>query len=39
MSGGFEVDFIGLAFVFLAAFIGAIISHRLRQSMIAPLQC
>ena len=34
MSGGFEVDFIGLALVFLAAFIGAIVSHRLRQSMI-----
>ena len=34
MSGGFEVDFIGLALVFLAAFIGAIISHKLRQSMI-----
>ncbi len=34
MSGGFEVDFIGLALVFLAAFIGAVISHRVRQSMI-----
>ncbi len=34
MSGGFEVDFIGLALVFLAAFIGAVIANRLRQSMI-----
>jgi CPA2 family monovalent cation:H+ antiporter-2 len=34
LSGGFEVDFIGLALVFLAAFIGAVVSHRLRQSMI-----
>ncbi len=34
MSGGFEVDFIGLALVFLAAFIGALIANRTRQSMI-----
>jgi CPA2 family monovalent cation:H+ antiporter-2 len=34
MSGGFEVDFIGLALVFLAAFIGAVIANRIRQSMI-----
>jgi len=34
MSGGFEVDFIGLALVFLAAFIGAVVANRLRQSMI-----
>ncbi len=34
MSSGFEVDFIGLALVFLAAFLGALIANRLRQSMI-----
>lgn len=34
MSSGFEVDFIGLALVFLAAFVGAVIANRLRQSMI-----
>ncbi len=34
MSGGFEVDFIGLALVFLAAFLGAVVANRLRQSMI-----
>ncbi|MCK4969766.1 MAG: cation:proton antiporter, partial [Thermoplasmata archaeon] len=34
MSAGFEVDFIGLALVFLAAFLGALIANRLRQSMI-----
>ncbi len=34
MSGTFEVDFIGLALVFLAAFVGAVISHKMRQSMI-----
>ncbi|MCK4300955.1 MAG: cation:proton antiporter, partial [Planctomycetes bacterium] len=34
MSSGFEVDFIGLALVFLAAFLGAVIANRLRQSMI-----
>ena len=31
---GFEVDFIGLALVFLAAFLGALIANRIRQSMI-----
>ncbi|MCK4970909.1 MAG: cation:proton antiporter, partial [Thermoplasmata archaeon] len=34
MSSGFEVDFIGLALVFLAAFLGALIANRTRQSMI-----
>ena len=34
MSSGFEVDFIGLALVFLAAFLGALIANRMRQSMI-----
>ena len=34
MSAGFEVDFIGLALVFLAAFLGALIANRIRQSMI-----
>ncbi len=34
MSSGFEVDFIGLALVFLAAFLGALIANRIRQSMI-----
>lgn len=34
MSTGFEVDFIGLALVFLAAFVGAVIANRIRQSMI-----
>ncbi len=34
MSSGFEVDFIGLALVFLAAFLGAFSANRMRQSMI-----
>jgi len=30
----FEIDFIGLALLFLLAFLGAFIAHRIRQSMI-----
>ena len=33
-GGAFEMDFIGLALVFLVAFVGAIVSHKMRQSMI-----
>jgi len=34
VTATFEIDFIGLALLFLLAFIGAFIAHRLRQSMI-----
>ncbi len=34
MTDVFEMDFIGLALVFIFAFLGALVAHRLRQSMI-----
>jgi len=34
VTATFEIDFVGLALLFLLAFVGAFIAHRIRQSMI-----